>query len=65
MSHYFLTSSIFQLITVKFRAEFIAWFYFCKLKSWIPFKSYYSDGLEKLENRWIKCIELKEDYVEK
>ncbi|KAG5328403.1 SETMR methyltransferase, partial [Acromyrmex charruanus] len=28
-------------------------------------KSYYSDGLEKLENRWIKCIELKGDYVEK
>ena len=28
-------------------------------------KSYYSDGLKKLENCWIKCIELKEDYVEK
>ncbi|KAG5316950.1 MOS1T transposase, partial [Pseudoatta argentina] len=28
-------------------------------------KSYYSDGLKKLENRWIKCIELKGDYVEK
>ncbi|KAG5320457.1 SETMR methyltransferase, partial [Pseudoatta argentina] len=28
-------------------------------------KSYYSDGLKKLENRWIKCIELKADYVEK
>jgi len=28
-------------------------------------KSYYSDGLKKLENHWIKCIELKEDYVEK
>ncbi|KAG5344382.1 SETMR methyltransferase, partial [Acromyrmex heyeri] len=28
-------------------------------------KSYYSDGLKKLENRWIKCIELKRDYVEK
>ncbi|KAG5309957.1 SETMR methyltransferase, partial [Acromyrmex insinuator] len=24
-------------------------------------KSYYSDGLKKLENHWIKCIELKED----
>ena len=28
-------------------------------------KSYYSDSLKKLENRWIKCIELKGDYVEK
>ncbi|KAG5342014.1 SETMR methyltransferase, partial [Acromyrmex heyeri] len=28
-------------------------------------KSYYSDGLKKLENRWIKCIELKGDYVKK
>ncbi|KAG5347119.1 SETMR methyltransferase, partial [Acromyrmex charruanus] len=28
-------------------------------------KSYYSDGLKKLENRWIKYIELKGDYVEK
>ncbi|KAG5323089.1 SETMR methyltransferase, partial [Pseudoatta argentina] len=28
-------------------------------------KSYYSDGLEKLKNHWIKCIELKRDYVEK
>jgi len=28
-------------------------------------KSYYSDGLKKLENRWLKCIELKGDYVEK
>jgi len=28
-------------------------------------KSYYSDGLKKLENRWIKCIKLKGDYVEK
>ncbi|KAG5334155.1 SETMR methyltransferase, partial [Acromyrmex heyeri] len=28
-------------------------------------KSYYSDGLKKLENHWIKCIELKGDYVEK
>jgi len=26
-------------------------------------KSYCSDGLKKLENRWIKCIELKGDYV--
>ncbi|KAG5329130.1 SETMR methyltransferase, partial [Acromyrmex charruanus] len=28
-------------------------------------KSYYSDGLKKLENRWIKYIELKGDYIEK
>ncbi|KAG5313929.1 SETMR methyltransferase, partial [Acromyrmex insinuator] len=28
-------------------------------------KLYYSDSLKKLENRWIKCIELKGDYVEK
>ncbi|KAG5311087.1 SETMR methyltransferase, partial [Acromyrmex insinuator] len=28
-------------------------------------KSYYSDGLKKLKNRWIKCIELKGNYVEK
>ncbi|EGI59884.1 Histone-lysine N-methyltransferase SETMAR, partial [Acromyrmex echinatior] len=25
----------------------------------------YSDGLKKLKNRWIKCIWLKRDYVEK
>jgi len=30
MSHYFLTSIISQLITVKFWAEFIAWFHFCR-----------------------------------
>ena len=28
-------------------------------------KSYYSNGLKKLENRWSKYIELKKDYVEK
>ncbi|KAG5321201.1 SETMR methyltransferase, partial [Acromyrmex heyeri] len=28
-------------------------------------KSYYSDCLKKLENRWIKCIELKGNYIEK
>lgn len=28
-------------------------------------KSYYMDGIEKLEHRWTKCIDLKEDYVEK
>lgn len=28
-------------------------------------KSYYSKGIEKLENRWTKCIELNGDYVEK
>jgi len=28
-------------------------------------KSYFSDGLKKLEQRWVKCIELKGDYVEK
>jgi len=28
-------------------------------------KSYYSNGLKKLENPWIKCIELKRDRVEK
>jgi len=28
-------------------------------------KSYYSDDLKKLENRWIKYIELKGDYVKK
>ena len=26
-------------------------------------KSYYSDDLKKLENRWIKCIELKGDIL--
>jgi len=25
-------------------------------------ESYYSDGLKKLKNRWIKCIKLKGDY---
>ena len=28
-------------------------------------KTYFSDGLKKLEHRWVKCIELKGDYVEK
>ena len=37
MSHYFLTSSISQLITVKFWAEFIAWFHFCKRLKRITF----------------------------
>lgn len=27
--------------------------------------SYYKNGLMKLEDRWVKCIELKGDYVEK
>ena len=30
MSHYLLTSSIFQVVTVKLWAKFIAWFYFCR-----------------------------------
>jgi len=28
-------------------------------------KTYFSDGLKKLEHRWAECIELKGDYVEK
>jgi len=28
-------------------------------------KPYFLDGLKKLEHRWVKCIELKGDYVEK
>ena len=28
-------------------------------------KTYFSDGLKKLEHRWVKCIKLKGDYVEK
>ena len=28
-------------------------------------KTYFLDGLKKLEHRWVKCIELKGDYVEK
>jgi len=28
-------------------------------------KTYFSDGLKKFKHRWVKCIELKEDYVEK
>ena len=28
-------------------------------------KTYFSEGLKKLEHRWVKCIELKGDYVEK
>jgi len=28
-------------------------------------KTYISDGLKKLEHRWVKCIELKGEYVEK
>ena len=28
-------------------------------------KTYFSDGLKKFEHIWVKCIELKGDYVEK
>lgn len=28
-------------------------------------KTYYTEGLKKLEHRWEKCIELQGDYVEK
>ena len=28
-------------------------------------KTYFSDELKKLEHRWVKCIELKGDYIEK
>ncbi len=28
-------------------------------------KTYFSDGLKKLEHRWVKRINLKGDYVEK
>lgn len=28
-------------------------------------KSYFLDGMKKLENRWTKCVALKGDYVEK
>ena len=28
-------------------------------------KSYYLEGIQKLENRWTRCIELKGEYVEK
>ena len=28
-------------------------------------KTYFSDGLKKLEHRWVKCIEIKGEYVEK
>jgi len=28
-------------------------------------KTYISDGLKKLEHRWVEFIELKGDYVEK
>jgi hypothetical protein len=28
-------------------------------------KTYFSDGLEKLEHCWVMCIMLKGDYVEK
>jgi len=27
-------------------------------------KTYFSDELKKYEHRWVKCIELKGDYVE-
>lgn len=28
-------------------------------------KSFYSEGMKKLEDRWMKCVELRGDYVEK
>ena len=30
-----------------------------------PQKTCFSDALKKLEHRWVKCIKLKGDYVEK
>ena len=28
-------------------------------------KLYYLEGIEKLKDRWTRCIELKEEYIEK
>ena len=28
-------------------------------------KYYFLEGIQKLEKRWTKCIELKDDYIEK
>ena len=28
-------------------------------------KSYFLEGIQKLEKRWMKCIELKGDHIEK
>ena len=28
-------------------------------------KTCFSDAVKKLEHRWVKCVELKRDYVEK
>ena len=28
-------------------------------------KSYYLEGIEKLEDRWTRCVELKGEYIEK
>jgi len=46
----------------KFASEVVAATeaYFADLE-----KTYFSDGLKKLEHRWVKCIELNADYVEK
>ena len=28
-------------------------------------KSYFLEGIQKLEKRWTKCVEVKGDYIEK
>ena len=32
---------------------------------WDQEKAFYFDGIRKLELSWAKCIDLKEDYIEK
>ena len=40
--------------------DFLPTYYFEDLE-----KSYFLEGLQKMERRWTKCIELKGDYIEK
>ena len=67
MSHYFLTSSIFQLITVKFWAEFITWFYFCrwlKRTTFVFFAKWKKTSFVQWSNIYMKGLTPKEIKAE-
>jgi len=68
MSHYFLTSSIFQLITIKFWAEFIAWFHFCRrLKRifviFVKWKKWVSCSDQCLHMKNLTSKEIKDNWI--
>ncbi|KYN30355.1 hypothetical protein ALC56_15331, partial [Trachymyrmex septentrionalis] len=50
-----------RLLTVDHKRDHVT----ISKQFWRCFNVIQMNGLKKLENRWIKCIELKGDYVEK